>query len=94
MPKTGRWGEDDTNASFDIKSRVVAGGAAGNLACPGVKLGDELITVINLSAAGANLVDVFTINAANQINNTGAATTAGMLLLVQWVAAEAGRSGY
>jgi hypothetical protein len=93
-PPLGKWGEDETNAISELKSRVVAGAAAGNITVDGINPGDKIVTVINLSAAGANLASQFRPTAIDTINNTGGTVTTGMLLLVQWVPAATQRTGY
>jgi hypothetical protein len=68
-----------------IQSRTVAGAAAGNLTVTGIKKGDRILTVVAVSAPGANLADQFTATADNTINNTGGTSTAGVVaVLVQW----------
>ena len=76
----------------NLQYRSVAGGVAGNLACPGIKKGDKVIGATNVLAAGANLaVTEFVATADDVINNTlkkdGSAgtNTTGMLLLVVWL---------
>lgn len=68
-----------------IESRTVAGAAAGNITVAGIKKGDRIITVLAVSAPGANLASQFTATADNTINNTGGTSTAGVVaVLVQW----------
>jgi hypothetical protein len=68
-----------------LRSATVAGGAAGNLTVAGITVFDKLVTVLDVSAADANLVDEFTVTAADTINNTGGTATTDMILLVQWI---------
>jgi hypothetical protein len=79
----------------NIKTRTVAGAAAGNLAVAGIKVGDSLISVQAVSAPGANLVGEFSITADGTINNTGGTSTAGVAaVLVMWEpGAASGRYG-
>lgn len=69
-----------------IRTRVVAGAAAGDLTVTGIKLGDKLVAVQRVDAAGANLVDQFTITADDTINNTGGTSTATQVVLIIWLA--------
>lgn len=77
----------------NLRTRVVAGGAAGNITVTDIDVGDNLVAVQNVAAAGANLASEFTITAADTINNTGGTSTAGMTLLVIWEAVGGGRQG-
>lgn len=83
----------ETTINFVLKSATIAGDVAGDLTVTGIAVGDVLKTVVDVSAAGANLVDEFTITAANTINNTGETDTTGMILLVQWIPSPTG-GGY
>lgn len=76
----------------DIKTRSVAGAAAGNLAVVGIKKGDTLISVQPVGVAAANLVGEFTVSADDQINNTGGTSTAAQFVLVIWEAQGGGRT--
>lgn len=69
----------------------VAGAAAGDLTVTGIKLGDKLICVMRIDAAGANLVSEFTVKADNTINNTGGTSTAGQTVMVIWEKFNGGR---
>lgn len=60
---------------------VVAGGVAGNLTATGIKVGDKLISVVNLTDS-TDITSEFTITADDTINNTGGGTTATDTLLV------------
>lgn len=75
----------------DIKTRTVAGAVAGNLAVPGIKKGDRIISVQPVSVAGANLAAEFTATADDTINNTGGTSTATQVVLVMWQALGGGR---
>lgn len=63
------------------KRALIAGGAAGNLTVTGIKVGDELVSVLRFIGTGTAVTDVtdltseFTITATNTINNTGGTTT-------------------
>lgn len=67
----------------DLTSRVIAGGAAGNLTVTGILAGDVLVLVQDLTT-GLNLETEFTITADNTINNTGGTSTAGHATIVVW----------
>lgn len=87
MNGLGAW--DDERETVDIPAlrfATIAGNVAGNLTVTGILLGDKIIGVVNVAAAGANLVDEFTIPAVDTINNDQGTNTTGMLLLVIWVA--------
>jgi hypothetical protein len=71
----------------NLQSRSVTGAVAGNLAVPGIKKGDRIITVVctSTSVPGANLASEFKATADDLINNTGGTSTAGVAaVLVQW----------
>lgn len=74
-----------------IRTRGVAGGAAGNLTVTGIKVGDKLIAVVDTEAAGANLASEFSITAADTVNNTGGTDTTGKDLLFVWESFAGGR---
>jgi hypothetical protein len=76
-----------------IRKAHVAGAAAGNMTVTGIALGDKLISVVRIDAAGANLVGEFTVTAADTINNTGGTSTAGQTVLVEWETYGGGRDG-
>lgn len=67
----------------DLSSRVIAGGAAGNLTVTGILKGDILVLVQDLTT-GLNLEPEFTVSADNTINNTAGTSTAGHATLVMW----------
>lgn len=77
----------------NIRTRSVAGAAAGDLVVTGIKLRDKLISVQLVSGAGANLVSEFAITADNTINNAGGTSTAAGVVLVIWEAYEGGKDG-
>ena len=77
-----------------LKSRTVAGAVAGNLTVTGINPGDELLLVQPVNVAAANIRSEFTITAANTINNTGGTSSATQVVLVMWLKAAAGMSGY
>lgn len=68
-----------------LQSATVAGGVAGNLTVTGIKPGAQLVTVVDVAAAGENLASEFKVTAADTINNTGGTDTTDMVLLVQWL---------
>jgi hypothetical protein len=68
-----------------VRTAIVAGGAAGALTCSGVKVGDELFTVVNLTD-GTDVLSEFSISADGEIDNTGGTATTGDTVLVQWIA--------
>lgn len=76
----------ESRLDLAIRTRTVAGGAAGNITVTGVKQGDILKSVQRVDAAGANLAGEFSITADNTINNTGGTNTTGFTLLVIWIA--------
>jgi hypothetical protein len=92
----GKFGEGagSLQAAARLESRVIAGGAAGNLTVTGIKQGDSLQMVQRVDAAGANLRDEFTVSANDTINNTAGTNTTGFILLIVWTAAERGQTGY
>lgn len=73
-----------------LKSRVVAGAAAGNLTVTGIKKGDTLIVVQRTDAAAASIVGEFTVTADDTINNAGGTSTAGGIVLVMWLSRNSG----
>lgn len=79
----------ETHQDLAIRTAVIAGGAAGNLTVTGIVVGDVLKSVQRVDAAGANLVDEFTISAADTINNTGGTNTTGFVLHIMWIAKDA-----
>lgn len=68
--------------------RAVPGAVAGNVAVTGIKKGDTIIEVLNLTD-GADLTAQFkltpTVAADGFINNTGGTSTATKILLVRWL---------
>lgn len=68
----------------DIKTRTVAGAAAGNVTVTGIRVGDKIIAVQRVNAAGADLSSEFTVTADDTINNASGTATTGMTLLVIW----------
>jgi len=75
----------ETNIDIALRSATVAGGAAGDLTVTGIKVGDSLKTVLDVSAAGTNLASEFEITDDDTINNADGTDTTGMILLVQWI---------
>lgn len=89
MTGLGRFGSDgrtDTHVIPPIRTRTVAGAGAGNITVTGIAVGDRIVSVQRVDAAGANLASEFTVTAANTINNTGGTSTAGQVLLIMWLA--------
>lgn len=76
-----------------IRTRTVAGAAAGDLTVTGIKKGDKLIAVQPVSVASANLVGEFTVTADDTINNTGGTSSATQVVLVIWEVYASGRDG-
>lgn len=64
-----------------LKQTVAAGGAAGDITVTGIAVGDQLISVVNLTD-GTDVTSEFSITAADTINNTGGTATTGDVLLV------------
>lgn len=82
-----------------MKTRWIAGGAAGNLTVTGIKTTDKLLYVGGFSLVEGtpntfsmknDLTAEFTITAADTINNTGGTSSAAGVLMVQWVTNDAG----
>lgn len=67
----------------DLTSAVVAGAAAGNITVTGIKFGDILRLVQDLTTGG-NLADEFTVTADDTINNTGGTSTNGHAVIIVW----------
>lgn len=65
---------------------IATGGAAGNITCTGISVGDKLESVLRFTAGAlvSVLTSQFTITGANQINNSGGTDTTGSTLLVTW----------
>lgn len=84
----GKWGEFNTYPPLNVAT--VDGAAAGDITVAGLKPIYTLVAVVDVAAAGANLVSEFTITDTNTINNTGGTDTTGMLLLVVWYSGDAG----
>lgn len=68
-----------TTSRFD----GIIGGAAGNHTVTGIKVGDVLKAVLDLTD-GVDLTSEFTISATDTINNTGGTVTTADLILVVW----------
>lgn len=75
----------DILPGFTLKSRTVAGAAAGNLTVTGIKVGDKILCVQPVSVASAELTGEFTVTAADTINNTGGTSSATQTVLVMWL---------
>lgn len=71
-----------------LKSRIIAGGAAGDLTVTGIKTYDLLQFVGGIKTDGSavkeDLTSEFSITADDTINNVGGTDTTGFNLLVQW----------
>ena len=77
-----------------VRTKVIAGGAAGNHTVTGIAVGDALRSVLKLDFtlaegtpntrtwATSDLTSEFTITAADTINNTGGTDTTGAILVV------------
>lgn len=66
-----------------VRQVIVTGAAAGDVTVADVKVGDELVSVLNLT----DLTDVtseFSIKENGKINNAGGTTTATKKVLVTW----------
>lgn len=68
-----------------LRQTVITGGAAGNLTVTGVKVGDRLVSVLNLTD-GTDLTSEFSVSAANTINNTGGTSSETKKVLVTYLA--------
>ena len=75
-----------------VSQAVVAGGAAGNFTVAGIKLRDQLVSVLAFQVSGAvgvdsvvDLTDEFVITAANTINNTAGTATTNGFVVVTWL---------
>jgi len=67
----------------DLTSAVSAGAVAGDLTVTGIKFGDILRLVQDLTTGG-NLADEFTVTADDTINNTGGTSTNGHAVIIVW----------
>ena len=68
-----------------FRQSVATGATAGDVTVTGIKKGDELVSVINLS----DLTDVtseFKILADGKVNNTGGTSTATKKVMISWLA--------
>ena len=63
---------------------IVAGAVAGDLTVSGIKPGDELVAVLDISS-GSDLTGEFTITGDNTINNDGGSSTDTNNVIVTWV---------
>lgn len=93
--------EHSSHAGYprNVKKRWVAGAAAGNVTVTGIKTTDKILYVGGFTLAeGApntfgvlnDLTAQFSITAADTINNAGGTSSAGGVLLVEWVSHNAG----
>lgn len=84
----------NTSKDFaNLRSRSVAGAAAGNLTVTGIKAGDRLVSVQPVGVASVDLVSEFSVTADNTINNAGGTSSAAQFVHVLWEAAGGGRQG-
>lgn len=65
----------------------IAGGTAGDHTVAGIKIGDQLVSVMHHSTAAlsADLTSEFTIKGDGVINNTGGTDTSADFLIVTWM---------
>ena len=74
----------------EAQALIIAGGAAGNHAVAGIKVGDKILKVTRYIGAGTDMTDLalitseFTVSAADQINNAAGTNTTGDKLQVEW----------
>ena len=70
-----------------LQSTIIAGGAAGNHTVTGIRVGDNLVAVLQIDATDAtetyaDLTAEFTITGDDTINNVGGTDTTGSGLVV------------
>ena len=65
-------------------STVIAGGVVGDLTVSGIREGDELISVLDVTTP-EDLTAEFAITADNTINNDGGTVTTGKNLVVSYM---------
>jgi hypothetical protein len=75
-----------------LRFALATGAAAGAVTVTGIAVGDKLICVLDMGAAGVNLLAEFTVSAANTIDNTSGTSTNGHLVLVIWESFAGGRT--
>jgi len=66
-----------------IDQTIVAGAAAGDLTVTGIKPGDELVSVLDIT--GTDLTSEFTITGDDTINNDGGTSSDTNQVIVTWV---------
>lgn len=79
-----------------IRQKLVAGGAAGEIAVADIKKEDQIVGVMHDTSAGvladltaefvANTLPAYSVVKDGYIDNTGGTATTGDVLLVTWVA--------
>jgi len=74
-------------AAGAVKATLIAGGAAGNHTVTGIRVGDNLVAVLQIDATDASetyadLTAEFTITGDDTINNAGGTDTSGCGLVV------------
>lgn len=74
---------EETGIAAGLRWFAAAGGGAGNITVTGIKVGDKLNLVYNVTDH-AVLTSEFTITAADTINNAGGTATTGDSLLVAY----------
>lgn len=72
---------EETGIVPRIRWFVATGGAAGDITVTGIRVGDKLSLVLNLTDS-ADLTSEFNITASDTINNGGGTATTGDALLV------------
>jgi hypothetical protein len=77
-----------------LTSAYLAGAAAGALTVTGIKLGDRLVLVQDMTNGKYNAVSEYTITADDTIDNTGGTSTSGHSVLIVWERAGGGRSKF
>ena len=93
LSRSGIWREMLARSFPFIRQKALVGGAAGNLTITGIRVGDQLVSVISCNTGAANngyadLTSEFTITADNTINNTGGTSSATYGVVVTWLAWE------
>lgn len=86
----------ESHTDLAIRTDVVAGAAAGDVAVADITENDALKSVVFLDPDGggagvsslADLTDEFSIASDGTINNGGGTATTGGFLLVVWIAAD------
>lgn len=82
------WRDILRRATPFVRQTGITGGSAGAHTVSGIKIGDEIVSVIEVTTSTAALVDrtsEFSITADNTIDNTGGTDTSSDGLLVTWL---------